>query len=445
MLRALEFDRLDRTIRSLQEAVEQDVRQELLLANAVSAFGSADPAVTPLIQEWVKAKPDSYASHLAYAEHAEALAWAARGNDWGDRTSNEQKEAMKYHLGRLVLEVESALRLNPRLTHGIGLLISAAKATNSSDCVLLFKRFYEQIGASVNVRMDLARCLLPRWGGSYRALEALAEEATELADENPRLSVFGGMVAWDRGTGEDSGGRKALELYTDALRHGAHPLFLLARSRNHFDRGRHNDALADIDQALQQSPHDTEALMLRAWNLINLGRTTEAIAAVRLVTELDPPNEMLADFREQEIDEAVKTARQRLRVGDNDDAAKRLTDAAALVGEDAELLYWLGRAGIEAENHSFALPNLLRAVQLDPRHFDAIESLDYVLTAKGQYQMVVQHWTAYLALEPTNARALLARARAYIGRGDVKPGATDAAAACAAGVQEACLLALTVR
>jgi hypothetical protein len=47
----------------------------------------------------------------------------------------------------------------------------------------------------------------------------------------------------------------------------------------------------------------------------------------------------------------------------------------------------------------------------------------------------VQHWTAYLALEPGNAKALLARARAYIGRGEVKPGAADAPAACTAGVQ----------
>ena len=445
MLRGREFDRLDRAIRSLQEAVERDVQQELPLANAMSAFDSTDPAMTALIQEWLKAKPDSYAAHLAYAEHAETLAWAARGDDWSDRTSADQITQMKYHLGRLVLEAEAALRINPRLAYAVGLLISSAKATNGDDCVRLLKRHYDVIGASVTARMKLAHCLLPRWGGSYAALEALVDEAESFVAANPRLSILAGLVSWDRGSAEASDDRvKATQLYTEALRHGTHPWFLLSRSRMHFDRRRHTEAVADIEQVLQDSPHHTEALMLRAWNLINLGRSGDAAADVRLVRELNPLDEMLADFREQEIDEAVATARHRIRAGDDDDAAKRLTEALALVGDDAELLYWRGRTGIESGNHLIALPDLQRAVQLDPRHFDAIESLDYILTAEGQYQSVVQHWSAYLTLEPGNAKALLARARAYAGRGEVPPAAADAKTACAAGLTEACLLAATL-
>jgi tetratricopeptide (TPR) repeat protein len=446
LLRARDFDRLDRAIRSLQEAVERDIRQELALGNAISAFDSADPAMTALIQEWVKVKPDSYAAHLAYAAHAETLAWEARGSDWSDRTSAEQVDGMKYHLGRMVLEAETALRLNPRLTVAMAQLISAAKATSDEDCARLFQRFYKQVGASFGVRISLAVCLLPRWRGSYEALEALAEEASEYADDNPRLRVLGGMVAWDRGTtvaGNDP--TKAAQFYTDALQHGPYSMFLLARSRAHFDRRRHNDALADIEQALTLVPHSTEALMLRAWNLINLGRTTEAAADVRLVTELDPLDDMLADFRKDEVNKAVATARRRNSEGNPEAAILRLNDGIALVGDHPEMLFWRGRARLEFKDKAGALADLQRAVQLDPRHFDAILGVDFILVERGQYLTAVQYWNDYLTLEPTNSKALLARAKAHIGRGDVQPGLKDAKAACDAGVQEGCLLASEVR
>ena len=74
---------------------------------------------------------------------------------------------------------------------------------------------------------------------------------------------------------------------------------------------RFGEALADIERALADAPEDTEALMLRAWTMNGMGRPGEAAADVRLVAELDPYDEMLAEFREEEVDRAVATARRR--------------------------------------------------------------------------------------------------------------------------------------
>src|SRR5687768_11666149 len=60
LLRARDFERMDRAITSLQEAVERDIRQERSLNRAMNAFSTPDPALTPLFEAWVKARPSSY-------------------------------------------------------------------------------------------------------------------------------------------------------------------------------------------------------------------------------------------------------------------------------------------------------------------------------------------------------------------------------------------------
>src|SRR5687767_287592 len=141
LLRAQDFERLDRAIMSLQEAVERDIRQEGPLNRAMNAFSTPDPALTSLLEKWVKIRPSSYPALLARAEHYRALAWAARGNDWADRTSAEQAQAFKLHLARSMLDAEAALRLRPGLTNAVAALISAAKGMQGVEaCVLVFDR-----------------------------------------------------------------------------------------------------------------------------------------------------------------------------------------------------------------------------------------------------------------------------------------------------------------
>jgi tetratricopeptide (TPR) repeat protein len=445
MLHAREFDRLDRTFVALQDLVERDIRQEPALARALSAFDTTDPTVTPLVEAWVKARPDSYAALLARAEHSEALAWAARGNDWRNRTSQTQIQAMELHLARTGLDAEAALRIKPRLTFAVAQLVSAAKSVSAKECALRFDRFSDQIGASLAVRLEVAKCFLPRWGGSYRALEALVEEAEKHLVANPRLSALGGMVAWNRGDEvADDDAAAAVRLFTEALGHGDHRQYRLSRARLYFDERRFSDALTDIDAALDLVPEDTEALMLRAWTRDAMGRTAQAAADLRLVAELDPPDEMLADFREAEVEDAVEIARQRNGRDDPEAAILRLNGAVALVGEHPELLYWRGRSKLAFKDYVGALADYGRAVELDPRHFEARRGVDFILVTGGQYLKAIEYWSAYLTLEPGNAKALLARAKAYIGRGDVPPGVADAKAACTAGLQEGCLLAATL-
>ena len=79
------------------------------------------------------------------------------------------------------------------------------------------------MSASLRSRVALAICMLPRWGGSYVLVEAVAHESDVHVKDNPALSALHGFVEWDRG--RLSEGDEALEHYAHALDAGEHWYF----------------------------------------------------------------------------------------------------------------------------------------------------------------------------------------------------------------------------
>ena len=68
-LRDRKFQDLDGQLNSYQVAFEKDAFTEGNLAVAFEAFCSPDPALGPLLDEWVAKNPNSYPAHLARAEY----------------------------------------------------------------------------------------------------------------------------------------------------------------------------------------------------------------------------------------------------------------------------------------------------------------------------------------------------------------------------------------
>ncbi len=438
LLRARDFSRVDEIIRIKQAAVEQDVRSEPALGRVLNAFDTADPTVTPLIDAWVQADPSSYAARLARMNHGSALAWAARGTAWRDETSAEQVRAMRDHFARVVVDAEAALERNPRLGHGYAGLIGTVIG-DPAACVRIFVRASQYTPASFSVRGALAHCLLPRWGGSYEALEALAGDSADHVGTNPSLAALAGFVEWDRGTlMRDSDGDEAVRLYTRAIENGGYSPFYVSRARAHLHHRRYGDSLADLTQALARAPEEPDALMLRAWTLAAMGRTADAAADVRLVTEIDAPNEILAAFREGELERAVADAKRCYDQGDLATAIARLTTAIDLTGGSAEAYFWRGRAWLKGGEEARSLPDFDAAIRLDPRYFQAYQAVDGIFSRRGDLAGAIRAWTRYLALEPTNGRAYVERATAYFYKGDEAEGLADARAACRLGVKEGC-------
>jgi len=257
LLRRHDFEALTRLVEAKQARLEQDVRWEDELGQAVAAFDVADPALTPLLDAWVVAQPDAWAPRLARARHRLAVAWERRGSKWAKDTSEEQVAGMRESLDEAIGDAREALRHNPKLTEAYRTLIKAAMGRGDPQaCVRLAELGLAVAPASLRVRSALALCLLPRWGGSYDAVAALAREAQKYAGQNPALAALLGFVDWDRGclARNDKKYDEAAALFTRALAAGEHASFYYDRADTYLRQKRYTEALADVARLLAMAP-----------------------------------------------------------------------------------------------------------------------------------------------------------------------------------------------
>jgi tetratricopeptide (TPR) repeat protein len=442
LLRARDFSILTRLVEAKQARVDQDVRLEDDLARVVLTFNTADPSMTPLLDAWVAAEPTAYAPRLARAEHEIALAWDRRGTKRSSETSEEQKTEFRAFLMKAIEDAQDVVRRRARVAEAYRILIVAAMGYGDQQaCARVAERGIAAVPASVRIRVALAQCFLPRWGGSYALMEAVAAESDTQVERNPALSALHGFVAWDRARAAESDRQidEALALYSQALDKGEHWLFYRHRGRVYLNQHRYTEALEDAVRGLALAPEEPDLLVLRADALAELGRSAEAVPDIRLVVELDPTNDDFARFRSRELETAAHQGYQRLEMTkDLNGAIARLTDAIDLVGGDAEVYYWRGRAYLRKDDEAHALPDFEAAIRIDPHHYESYRNVDYLLAKRGDWDGVIRHWTQYVELEPMNGRAYLERGGAYNRKGDRTAALADAKRACDLGTREAC-------
>jgi tetratricopeptide (TPR) repeat protein len=439
LLRARQFPTLTRAIESTQAALERDVRRENDLAALVSSFDRPDPGMTPLLDEWVRTAPTSFAPRLARAVHRAALAWSRRGAKDADGTTPEQFADMDAILETAVDDARAVIARNPKVVEAHRVMIETSMAFGDQEtCAMAAAHGIARLPASLRIRTALATCFLPRWGGNVGLLEELAREADEHVKENPRLTVMHGFVDWDRGNLAESGSDEEMDYYDRAIRAGAFSLFHYDRAHAHLLSRRYIQALEDTNKALELTPDDPPTLVVRARALEGLGRHAEAVATVRLLEEIDPAGSNLAAFRRGELKESTVAGHQLYVAGDYPRSIDRFTRGIELTGGNAEIHYWRGRAYLRVEDPARALSDFERAVGFDARHFESYRNIDFILARGATWDCIINYWTAYIAAAPTDGRAYYERAGTKHRKRDFTGALQDAKRACDLGTTDAC-------
>lgn len=439
LLRARDFATLTRAIEDRQSAVERDIRQENALAALVSSFDMPDPEMTPLLDEWVRVAPKSFAPRLARAVHRVALAWAQRGSRYADKTTEEQFAGMEAFLEQAVDDARAVIAQNSKVIEAHRVMIKTSMAFGDQEtCAMAAAHGMRGLPASLRIRTALATCFLPRWGGSYRLLEELAREAEEHVKDNPQLTVLRGFVDWDRGNLADSGTVEEMEHYDRAVQSGALSLFYYDRARAHLYNKHYMEALDDATRAMELMPDDPSTLLVRARALRWLGRHADAVATVHLVEEIEPASTELAAFRRREQKDGAVAGHQLYMANDVQGAIARFTQTIELVGGNAEVHYWRGRAYLRAEDPGRALAEFQTAIRHDARHFESYRNIDFILARNGNWDRIISYWTAYLAVEPRDGRAYFERGGTKHHKGDYAGALADARKACELGTTDAC-------
>jgi tetratricopeptide (TPR) repeat protein len=303
-LLARSYDALDRFLTAYGDSVQRDYRVEYQLFDAYGAFGVAMPTLEPRLNEWLRLRPKSVAALLARASFYRASGWSARGTALARETTSEQFQRMNSFFQRAINDLTEAHRLDPKSIVAYRLMIDM---TSSRSRIRLSREMLDKAlqiqPNSFLLRVSHMHNLLPRWGGSYDAMEEFADESAPFAKRNPRIKALKGFVDLDRADSFEDDGQKgdAIEAYGRALRFGDYWEFRFERGKYYSRADLDEEALEDFNAALLQHPQSDDALHARARVEYELARQafgetkdtlfSQAFRDILMAVALDPADQ----------------------------------------------------------------------------------------------------------------------------------------------------------
>jgi tetratricopeptide (TPR) repeat protein len=313
------------------------------------------------LDAWLRARPDSWAAHLARGKGLVREGWRRRGQGFVADSSASQLDGMRAAFDAAAKELARAIELEPAAPASFSVLMEIARAAGSAEqSRALFERLLEVETNPARAYEEYMWSLEPRWGGSLEAMNALVSEAARrhgkpVADAvQAKYHMTLGDLAWQHARRAE-----AETQYDRSLALAPNDAVLAARGRLRASLGRFKDALADIDLLFERSGQRKDVVVERAKMRQKLGWYEQARADLAHVAAQSPDDtEALAALAEVEL-------RQRRF----DDAASRWARITELNGDHAGT--WYNRGEFLAKRlgrHADAAKAYRRAVELAEAH-----------------------------------------------------------------------------
>lgn len=440
LVKAGDIATLDRVLSDYERDAEADFHREDWIGAAIEAVQLADPEFQAVLDRWVDQMPGSAVARLARAGYWSGFAMEARGTHWVANTTSAQLDAMHAYLSRARGDARQALVLNPRLVEAFRYLVNIENTDGQpSASAEAFARGIAVQPCSFRLRAARMNALLPRWGGSYEAMEALAADSEQHVTVNPRLRVLRGYIAWDRGRlaplGKLAERRTAFQ---EALSFGPHWLFLRNLGNDYAVAHEYEAALRAYSDADAQVPQNKEILSKLAVLFEALHRADDAKAVIAAADAFDLVGAERDKRARIGARLSVASGYQAYAHGNSDEALAALKQAQKTYPPGSATHYWQGRIHLKQGDRALALDEFQKAVQANPRDIDSLRNIDYLLARQGKWQEIIAYWDQYIRLEPTRGDAYLERGGAYKQSGNRERGLVDVRHACELGVEKAC-------
>jgi len=421
------FADLNALLEKRQEAAIRDVRLEDDIIAAYEAFWINDRSYESLFNRWIAEFPNSYLPYLARAKYFYNLAFELRGGKWASETSDKQFQEMKFYLSKSEQDIQQALQRHAKGIMPYYLLVGMDRSNKPRAGKPLLAKALEVEPASLHLRAKYLSGITPRWGGSYEEMQEIIDESIGYLTQNPRLAILQGYPYYDAGDLEASKSNYANAelLLTKAISFGDDGMFLKRRAGIRFFLDKADEALRDINRAIELWPHDCDYYDLRSKILASMKRRDEALRDIEQADILSPGNEAVAEQKkrlaigfEQKGYAHQKSSDPQAAIGEYNNALRANPDSAILYLRRAKAL-------IDQNKLDDALVDLDRAVDLDPNDFDTFLLLDWVLTRRKDWDRIIRGWDKYIALHLDHSRAYVERSRAFYHKGDLKSAVKD--------------------
>lgn len=436
------FDELTRYAEDYQRQFEGDFHYEYYARAVAYAFGSTESDLGPLLDAWVEASPKSFAPYLGRGYYRFQRGVAARGTNFAKETDATNFAAMREQFAHATADLERALGFAPRLVPALGILIDiSSMAGTRADTATQAQRAFSACAACMQPRVLQQDALEPRWGGSYREMQAAADAAP--VSDNPMLRLLPGYAELDRAEDfvRDHQLERALEHVERACALGDSLDFWLEKA----DIQRRLSNLAGALQTLRSAQDRLPSSARVSFGLAEVEADAKDWAAAYrdLVAGLriDPTSSSARHLMPYVVGGLISVAWQAHQQG-RDGEAIDLLDQAAELGVTPEIdarrnaVLTAGFHGSDAEINA-----LDTAALAAPHDFAAHAKLDYALATKEAWPRIEAMWTRYIAANPTDARAYRERAGTFARQHRMPEAHADAERACDLGSSAGCSLA----
>jgi tetratricopeptide (TPR) repeat protein len=440
------FKSLNSKLEEFQQAFEEDYQAEDYVFDAFEVFKKADTVYEPIMQNWVKQFPASYAPYVARAEYYCACALQARGNKRAiEKDQNEYKEMERYY-SLALLDIDQALKLNVGLDVCYVLTVEIGMALEKEELItnaLVEASKYHPYG--YRVRLKYLQTLTPRNGGSYEKMEGFIASCAKFAVYNSKIKELSASIPADKGSVFSYLGKydQAAKMYTEALKYSNYHSYYAARGDAYAKLQDYKHTLEDYDRALELSPNDPEYLRRKAQVLSHQNRFIEAQRMKRQSKQADtyddwPPKKSSKGENEQAIKHAQK-GNDFMRTGQYEQAISEYTEAIRILPDEYILYHSRGTCYLQMNNDEAALQDFLHAIERKRDDIEAYIKITFIYADRGMYDDALNSITTAITLKPDNAEAIYHRAKIYERKGMNIEAMQDARQACDMGYQRACM------
>ena len=146
---------------------------EFELRNAYRPFYSLSDEAFVNLKKWAESSPHSYAAHLALGIYYKRKGSDARGSEYMSKTPSDRIEHMRYYYRKASIELVTSLTLTEKPYLSLFHLQTIEQQNGNREALLiLLRKANEYYPDNFLVRSRHALSLTPRWGGSYKELDA---------------------------------------------------------------------------------------------------------------------------------------------------------------------------------------------------------------------------------------------------------------------------------
>lgn len=182
------FEELESNLTSRLKAYEAGKESDLVIFRDINFALTKSPELDRNIQKWVAAAPRSFFANLVAGAYYSNIGFEARGTGFASETSQQKFDLMRQGFDKSNLFLTEALTINPKSAMPYAPMLNMAAANvGVTSTSAIFTESVRADPKNLLVRSWGITKFTPRWGGSFKMIDELIENAISTGLTEPQL------------------------------------------------------------------------------------------------------------------------------------------------------------------------------------------------------------------------------------------------------------------